>query len=114
MKTEDTGIFKMLNQGTKGVRASRAKLVAEDIIEAQEALVLYKKAQLRDEKRKIERLTDLSPDSELSLLVVKEGFSAKKLVSDIDCCDINIENYSMELELAEKRLKEFKGVSTTD
>ena len=109
-KKEDIKMNKfaqLLSQSNKDIKGQRAQLLAEDAKDAHEELLRNLRQSKRDLDRKLLALSDLAPDSELSLRVVKKDFSAKLWVEDIQATKIALANKIIEIKLAEETFKEW-------
>ncbi len=100
---------KTLSQSNSKIKEARAKIIAADAQFAQENIV----RNLETEKRKLDgkllSLTDLHPDSELSLRVVRKDFDAEQLFQDIQNTKVDLANKTVELQLANETSKEWFG-----
>lgn len=98
---------KMLSADNKTIKAARAKIVAEDIKDAQDEVVRNLRQEKRDFERRLIQLSDLSPDSEFSLKVIKDNFNAKEWAKETQAIKIELANKQVELELAEATYNEW-------
>jgi len=98
-----------LTASNKSIKEARAKMVSEDAIDAQAELVRDLKKDKRELERKLMQLSDMSPDSELSLKVVKDTFNAKEWAKTIQTTKVDLANKTVEIELAEETYKEWFG-----
>jgi hypothetical protein len=99
--------LKNLTQDGAAIKEARATLVGGDAESAQSKLV----TRLEDEMRKLQRqkltLSDLYPDSELSLQVTRDKFDADKWANDLHNVNIAILNKTVELNSALATQKEW-------
>lgn len=98
---------KTLSADNKTIKAARAKIVSEDIKDAQEEVVRKIKQEKRDLERRLIQLSDLSPDSEFSLKVVKDNFDASKWAEETQEIKVALANKTVELTLAEETFNEW-------
>jgi len=98
-----------LTASNKTIKESRAKIVSEDALDAQTELVRELKKSKRELERRLIQLSDMSPDSELSLKVVKDNFNAAAWVKEIQDIKIELANKEVELTLAEATFNEWFG-----
>lgn len=96
-----------LKASNKAIKATRAKLIAEDAEASQEDLLRHFKKKERELKSKLASLTDVYPDSELSLRVVKKDFNAAILFEDIHNVKVELANLQVEVKIAEETTKEW-------
>ena len=96
-----------LTASNKAIKEARAKMVSEDAIDAQAELVRDLGKSKRELERKLAQLSDMSPDSELSLKVVKDTFNAEEWVKEIQTTKVAIANKTIELQLAEETFQEW-------
>lgn len=101
--------LKNLTLSNAQIKEARAKVICEDAKDAQEEIVRVIKREKRELDSKLLSLTDMYPDSELSLRVVKTDFNAKTLFSEIQKCKIEREMKAVELRLAEETYQEWFG-----
>lgn len=107
-KTTSKGKFEeLLNANSKTIKANRAKLIAEDAQIAQADIV----REIQDRKRSLQRelldLTDLHPDSELSLTVIKKDADIKSVFKKIQSLKVQLIMIERELQIAEETQKEW-------
>jgi len=97
----------MLEGSNQQIKSTRAKILMEMSMAAQEKIV----RELREEKRTMElelmNLTDIYPDSELSLLVVKKDFDPRDVFEKIQDLKIRLTNKGIELKIAEDTYDEW-------
>ena len=102
----------LLNSSASTIKGVRAALVTETAQFEQEELVRTLGTQLRNKKNALLTITDIYPNSTLSLSVVKPEFDAKAWVRDIQNLKVEIANLKVELELAEETMTEWFGEET--
>ena len=96
-----------LKSSGKSIKATRAKIIAEDAEYAQEEIVRELKKKKRELISKLSSLTDIYPDSELSLKVVKADFNAEKHFKDIHSVKVELANLDVEINIAKETSKEW-------
>lgn len=92
----------MLAASATSIQAQRAKDLAEDCKIAQEEIVRASEKEVRDIKRKITQLSDLSPDTTLSLEVVKKGFNPTSWAEELHQLEVDLLAAEVELKVAKK------------
>lgn len=102
----------LLNSGASTIKGVRAALVTETAQFEQEELVRTISTQLRNKKNALVAITDIYPNSTLSLEVVKSNFDAKTWVREIQSLKVEIANLTVELELANETMTEWFGEET--
>lgn len=100
---------KTLTQTGSKIKAARAKLISANAEAAQDTIVRNLKKEQRDMNFKLLSLTDVHPDSELSLKVVKDNFDADTLFASIQELKVNLANKTVEVQLAEETYKDWFG-----
>jgi hypothetical protein len=96
-----------LNLSNKEIRENRATLITEEVKDAMaEAVRIAKKTQ-RDLEVKLLGLTDLHPNSKLSLRVMKEEFVAIHWVNELNTLKLQILNATVAVKIAEESEKEW-------
>lgn len=98
---------KTLKQGNKAIKSARANIISASAEEAASEIVRVLKKEKRELEFRLLNLTDVHPDSELSLRVVKADFDAAKLFEDIQSVKVDILNKKVELSCAEETYKEW-------
>lgn len=98
-----------LTKGNAAIKEARANIIGEDALDAQTQILDNLKREKRELDRKLLELTDMYPDSELSLRVVKKDFNAKELFKDIQETKVDLLAKKVELTLAEETYKEWFG-----
>ena len=98
---------KTLTQSNKAIKAARANIIAASAEESQNDIVRVLRKEKRDLEFRLLNLTDVAPDSELSLRVVKADFNPTKLFSEIQEVKVNLATKNVELNLAEETYKEW-------
>jgi hypothetical protein len=102
-----------LTQAGQQIKEQRAQLIAEDAEAAQSKLLETLKDEERSLKRKLMTLSDIYPDSELSLLVTKDKFDATQWAKDMQDVKISLLNKQVEIKAAQLTYDEwFKEQST--
>ena len=102
----------MLTANSGTIKASRAKLIASSAEEAQSEIVRTIRKELRALEFKLLNLTDIAPESELSLMVVKKDFNAYQLFEDIQSTKVARLNKKVELQVAEETYSEWFDTKT--
>lgn len=102
-----TKFTKNLTLNNKSIKESRAQLIGEDAEAAQAELLRTLRQQHRDLQRKKDSLSDLYPDTELSLQPAKGGFDAKKWVVDLQNTNVAIANKQIEIDIAQETYEEW-------
>ena len=92
----------MLASKPEAIQAQRAKDVAEDCKIATEEIVRANEKKVRYIKRKITQLSDLSPDTTLSLEVVKKGFNPTSWAEELHQLEVDLLAAEVELKVAKK------------
>lgn len=98
---------KMLSSSSKEIRGIRASMLAEDSRFAQEDLVRNLESEKREIERQLIEVTDLHPDSELTLMVTRKGFDPKAWTSKIQELKVALAAKTIEVELAKETYKEW-------
>ncbi len=102
---------RMLAADNKTIKAARAKIIAEDMKDAQEELIRVFEKEEKELRRALIKLSDVSPDSEFSLKVVKDNFDANSWVAQIQDAKVRLANNSVQLKLAKETYEEwFKDI----
>jgi hypothetical protein len=96
-----------LEASGKKIKAARARIISENAEAAQEDLVRKLKKEKRELDAKLLSLTDIHPDSELSLKVVTANFDAEDLFSKIHKVKIEIANIGIEIDIATETYDEW-------
>tara|TARA_R110000803_G_scaffold208136_1_gene276614 strand:+ start:1000 stop:1338 length:339 start_codon:yes stop_codon:yes gene_type:complete len=96
-----------LVSSSKKIKAARAKIISENAEAAQEDILRLLKKALRDIDSELLSLTDIHPDSELSLSVVTPNFNAETLFTKIQSCKIRKANKLVELSIAQETYDEW-------
>ena len=92
----------MLASKPEAIQAQRAKDVAEDCKIATEEIVRANEKKVRDIKRQITQLSDLSPETTFSLQVVKPGFNAEKWAAELHDLEVELLAAEVDLRVAKK------------
>ena len=96
-----------LSKSNKSIKAQRANMVAEDAKFAQEEILRNLQAQKRELEKQLIMCSDMSPDSELSLKVVKDDFDAKLWATSIQRIKVDLANKEVEMQLAQDTYDEW-------
>ncbi len=100
-----------LAKSNESIKEARAAMIAEDASAAQEQILLKLKQEKRDMERELMSLSDMYPDSELSLKVTKSEFNPQAWVKRVQDLKVSILNKSVEVKLAQDTYDEwFKEV----
>ena len=99
--------MKLLSADNNSIKGNRAKLIAEDLKAAQEEIVRNLQQEKRDIERKLLILSDFSPESELSLKVVRDGFDSKEWARNNQDLKVELANKTVEVKLAEETYNEW-------
>jgi phage protein D len=105
-KFQDT----LVSSGKK-IKAVRAKIISENAEAAQEDIVRRLKKEKRDLDARLLGLTDIHPDSELSLKVVTADFDAEDLFKNIHETKVKLANMTIEVGIAVETYDEWFGDS---
>lgn len=100
---------KNLTQDADGVKAQRASIIASATKSKQESLVNKLKEQKLELDTKLLNLTDLSPDNSFSLKPGGDNYDPERWVIEMQNTQIAILNKKIEIEVAERTLKEWFG-----
>lgn len=96
-----------LTASSDNIKSARAALISENAEASQRKLI----ETLKEIKRKLEgqklALSDLYPDSELSLLVTKTSFDADKWARDLQNIKVSLLNNQVELKSAQETFDEW-------
>jgi hypothetical protein len=98
-----------LTNSNADIKAVRAKMINEDALDASEELLRSLKQEKREMERQLMNLSDMSPESELSLMVVKPNFDAKSWIANIQRLKVELANKQVEIDLAEETHNEWFG-----
>ena len=98
---------KLLGSSSKEIRGARAILLSDDARFAQEELVRNLEAQKRELDRSLIAVTDLYPESELTLMVTRKDFNPKAWVSKIQSLKIEVAEKEIELSIAKETYDEW-------
>ena len=100
---------RILSQSHSKIRETRAKIIAEEAAFAQEDIVRNLEKEKREINSKLDSLTDMNPDSRLSLQVVKADFNAESILTEIQQLKIDLVNKKVELKIAKDTQDEWFG-----
>lgn len=95
------------------IKEQRATLISADAQASQEELLRKLNQDARDLNRKILALSDMYPDSELSLLVTKSNFDAFRWTNETQALKVQLLNKQVEISIAQKTYDEWFEDSTT-
>ena len=101
--------YKQLTLGGKGIIATRAAIIVEDVKSEQEALVRALEAEKRKLERELLKLEDMGPDSDISLRVVKDAFSATSWVAQYQAVKVSLKKKEEELAIAKETFTTWFG-----
>lgn len=101
--------LKNLTASNKEIKDSRAALIAEDAEQALKDFVNDSEKEMRDLKRTLMNLEDLSPDTALSLKPVSGDFDAKTWARKIIETKTAIKLKEIDLEITKDTLNEYFG-----
>jgi len=99
----------MLLKNSTEIKESRAKILIETAEDAQFEIVRQLRKERRNLTTKLLSLTDIYPDSELSMRVVKDKFNANSLFNEIQGIKVELANKAVELRLAGETYVEYFG-----
>ena len=98
-----------LTQSYREIKATRSQMICDDVMSAQNKLIMQLSDELRTLKRKMMELSDLSPDSTMSLNPTKADFNAVNWVKAVHDTTIDIANKEFELDIAKDNFEYFFG-----
>lgn len=98
---------RILASNESAVKGTRRTMVLTDVKRAQEKLQQELEDKMRDIDRSLLGLTDLYPDSTLSLMVVKPDFDANKWVSEIHNLRVKKALLQVEMKIATETFDEW-------
>ena len=96
-----------LSKSNKAIKAQRANMVSEDAKFQQEEILRGLQAQVRELEKDLILCSDMSPDSELSLKVVKDDFDAKAWAVSVQRIKVDLANKQVEMQLAQETYDEW-------
>lgn len=102
---EGNQFLNSLLKSSTDIKAARAELISEEAKSCQEELTRKLRDEVRDLKRNLMKLTDIYPDSELSLKVSRDDFNAKEWTRSLHDTQVNLQIKEIELNIAENTLK---------
>lgn len=102
---EGNQFLNSLMKSSTDIKAARAELISEEAKSCQEELTRKLRDEVRDLKRNLMKLTDIYPDSELSLKVSRDDFDAKQWARSLHDTQVNLRIKEIELDIAENTLK---------
>lgn len=91
----------VLNLANKEIKSNRASLIYEDAKDAMEDAVREKQKAKREIEKQILSLSDIHPESKLSLLVGKPNFNAKEWVQQMQALKLQLTMADVELTIAQ-------------
>jgi hypothetical protein len=100
-------LAKTLEAGHKGIRRERLLFIEEEMEHKQRRLIDTLKEEKRSIERKLLDLSDLYPESTLSLMVVKKDFDAEQWVQEVQAAKVSLKLNSVKLICAEETFKEW-------
>jgi len=103
--SEGNQFLNSLLKSSTDIKAARAELISEEAKSCQEELTRKLRDEVRDLKRNLMKLTDIYPDSELSLKVSRDDFNAKEWTRSLHDTQVNLQIKEIELNIAENTLK---------
>lgn len=98
---------KMLNSTSKEVRGARAKLLTDSMRRAQDRLVMDLEEAYDKAQENLNSLSDVYPNSEMSLRIVSKDFDPRAWVKDTQALKVELETRKLELDLAKETLAEW-------
>lgn len=98
---------KMLVSSSKEIKGIRAKILNDSMKRAQDRLVMDLEEEYDDMKERLNSLSDVYPNSEMTLRIVSKDFDPKKWVKDTQQLKIDLEAKRLELDIAKETLKEW-------
>lgn len=104
---------KNLTLSNSQIKEARANIIAEDAKAAHEELLRMLKQEQRDLERRKLALSDLYPDSELSLRIAQPNFNAKTWVKDLQDIGVSLANKSVEIKIAQDTFDEWFSDDTS-
>ena len=109
MSKAENPFIKKLMSSNDDIKKNRAVIIAETAEAAQYDIVRELERELRDLRSEEMELTDLAPDSELSLLVVKKDFNADNTFRKLQSVRERIDITDVKLKIARNTYNEFFG-----
>ena len=99
--------MKNLTSGETGIKEKRAGILSQQAENAQTELLTRLRGERSDLELKIDRLSDLAPDSTTSLKVGGDNFDAKAWVLEIQTAKVELAAKDVELDIAQKTYDEW-------
>lgn len=96
-----------LTLSNQSIKEARARIIGEDTQAASEELLRQLKQDQRDLERRKVALSDLYPESELSLRIAKPDFDAKSWVKELQDIGVKLANKAVEIDIAQKTYDEW-------
>lgn len=101
-----------LTSSSEAIKGQRANLISANAQASQEELLRKLNQEKRDLEMKKMALSDIYPDSELSLLVTKSDFDAARWSRDYQQIGVQLLNKQVEIKIAQDTYDEwFKDIS---
>ena len=98
---------KMLVASSKEIKGVRASILNGNMKRAQERLVMDLEEEHDDMKEKLNSLSDVYPNSEMTLRIVAKDFDPKKWVKDTQQLKVDLLMKKVELDTAKETMKEW-------
>ena len=89
-----------LNGSNEAIKGKRSELLSKKVKGAADKVIQNLEEEINQLEIDYDSKTDIYPDSELSLLVVKSDFNAEKWFQEINDIQVNIANKKFELDVA--------------
>lgn len=96
-----------LAQSATSIRTERAQTLAEDAQDASQEVLRVLTRELTELKRRKKSLSDMYPESELSLLVTAKEFDAATWAATLQTLSVAIANKEVEVKIATDNIKEW-------
>lgn len=97
----------ILNSDHLQIKQSRSEIIFQDFKSEQEELVRNLENDVRQLQKKLMNLTDIYPESSLSLMVTKPDIDAKQWVKEIQSTKVSLEIKQRELDIAKSTQNEW-------
>lgn len=105
--TKTNKFISSLTASNKDIKEARARRVSEDAYDSMDELVRDLKKEKRELERRLDNLSDMNRDSELSLKVIKDNFDAKAWGKEIQEIKVALKMKEVELAVAEETFEEW-------
>ena len=102
-----TKFEKILTSSNESIKEQRAKIILGKAQDAQEEILRKLKKEKREIDEKLLSLTDIYPDSALSLAAVRSDFDAEELFEEIQSLKVDGLNKEIEVQVAEETYNEW-------